>query len=32
MISKAEYIWLDGTTPTSLIRSKSRVIEQKLMK
>lgn len=24
---KAEYIWFDGTEPTSLIRSKSRVVE-----
>ena len=23
----AEYIWIDGTKPTSLLRSKTRVIE-----
>ena len=27
MYIKAEYIWFDGTEPTSLIRSKSRVVE-----
>ena len=27
MKNKAEYIWFDGTEPTALIRSKSRVVE-----
>ena len=29
MKRKAEYIWLDGTKPTALLRSKTRVIEVK---
>ena len=27
MLNKVEYIWFDGTVPTALIRSKSRVVE-----
>ena len=29
MKKNAEYIWLDGTKPTSIIRSKTRVVEIK---
>ena len=30
MLIKAEYIWFDGTEPTALIRSKSRVVEAEI--
>ena len=30
-IIKAEYIWIDGTEPTPLLRSKTRMLEASLI-
>ena len=31
MVHKAEYIWIDGTEPTARLRSKTKILDDKML-